>query len=295
MNNTLKIFITILLQVMLINAAWAQKGKKVVVESTYKIEASPDTRNFKLTCWLPQSFKNKQIVDTIIFSEPPLRTISTNGTDYAEFVFADLSQGKELTVRTTMKIYECDLQVLKEKKDSFVAQEQLDSYLKSERHIEVDDELIQQKAYMLKGKTILSTIENTYNFVVRHLQYTRFPEPLGARNALIHKEGDCTEFTDLFVALCRANNIPARRMYGFVINAKGNQRHNWPEAYIDKIGWVPFEVTAGNAQRFDYMKNNYVYTSIVNRDGNAKNISLYHIQYNGEKPMMKSSVVFKNK
>ena len=42
----------------------------------------------------------------------------------------------------------------------------------------------------------------------------------GALYALKTKEGDCTEFMHLFVALCRANKIPARCIGGYVQREK---------------------------------------------------------------------------
>ena len=84
----------------------------------------------------------------------------------------------------------------------------------------------------------------------------------------MRKKGDCTEFADLFIALCRINEIPARFTEGFTVSGSP-QAHDWVEAHTDAYGWVPFDPTFGatdNATLFRNLTNNYVYVSSVRND-----------------------------
>lgn len=57
----------------------------------------------------------------------------------------------------------------------------------------------------------------------------------------------------LFKMLARSQGIPVRLVQGFVvpikdqrsITVKSNMIHIWPEAYLDNIGWIPFEPFGG--------------------------------------------------
>lgn len=72
------------------------------------------------------------------------------------------------------------------------------------------------------------------------------------------KYGYCDNFSTAMVVMLRAVGIPARWVKGFaggeVVSSDGelktyeitnNDAHSWVEAYIPKVGWVPFEPTIG--------------------------------------------------
>jgi hypothetical protein len=71
------------------------------------------------------------------------------------------------------------------------------------------------------------------------------------------QEGYCTYFATAFALLARAADIPTRYVQGYCIPkipARGDtseitssMAHAWPEAYIEGIGWIPFEPTPGYA------------------------------------------------
>ncbi len=112
------------------------------------------------------------------------------------------------------------------------------AYLKAEPFCEADDPAIRSLAQELKATTPLKTVENIYKWVSANVRYAGYlKNPRGALYALKHKEGDCTEYMYLFVALCRANKIPSRGIGGYLAGSnpvlKPDAYHNWAESYID--------------------------------------------------------------
>lgn len=75
-------------------------------------------------------------------------------------------------------------------------------------------------------------VEAIYDWVREHVEYQN-GKLKGAIAALRDKTGDCEEMTSLFIALCRANKIPARTVWipdhcypeFYLVNAKGEG--NW--------------------------------------------------------------------
>ena len=104
----------------------------------------------------------------------------------------------------------------------------------------------------------LTNIKNIYQYVVNKLNYNydqiNFAKRQGALQALDYPNNSlCTEFTDLFITLARANKIPAREIEGFAysnnpkvkpINTNSDVLHAWPE-YFDAASqnWVQVDPT----------------------------------------------------
>jgi len=112
------------------------------------------------------------------------------------------------------------------------------------------------------AQNITSDMNNThekvskiYNFVITHLRYATQEEEKGALWALKNGVGDCSEYSYLFVALCRAAGIPARIQAGFAFhydNEALNNGHMWAEYYIENYGWVPVDATWRLFDTMDY-------------------------------------------
>ena len=110
--------------------------------------------------------------------------------------------------------------------------------LNPQKYIESDHPAITRAARKLQAAGSSKTIEEIYRWVAGHVRYSGYAgRDRGALYALEHKKGDCTEYANLFVALCRANGIAARPVGGYVCPQsrvlKAREYHNWGEFYKD--------------------------------------------------------------
>lgn len=101
------------------------------------------------------------------------------------------------------------------------------------------------------------------------------------------KEGYCTSFATSMCVLARCIDIPTRYVQGFLVDPsstdedgnyiiKNSQAHAWSEAYIEGIGWIPFEATPSNY-------DNRYSTWDVTRQENDKDNSFYEDYYRNKK------------
>ena len=85
-------------------------------------------------------------------------------------------------------------------------------------------------------------VEAIYDWVREKVEYKNGPLK-GALAALKDGTGDCEELTSLFIAICRANDIPARTVW-----VPG---HCYPEFYLDdeegKGHWFPCQAAGSPA------------------------------------------------
>ncbi len=142
-----------------------------------------------------------------------------------------------------------------------------DNYLMAEKYIELDSPSIKLLAAQLKGSSSKETAKNIYEWLVNNvtsLSYTA--DNKGAQYLIEKRSGDCTELMYAFVALARANGIPARGVNGFwvsgdstIINAA--DYHDWAEFY-DGDGWVIVD-----PQKQNFNSNNMSYLSLTNLTG----------------------------
>lgn len=128
----------------------------------------------------------------------------------------------------------------------------LKSHQSSDKFWEVKDSKVAAQAARFR------TPEEIFNFVADALTYSDniqgFPPRLGAAGALNKPEqAVCQEFTDLFIAMSRANNIPARRLTGYAHSQneslrprsfEGDVLHAWPEYYdTNRELWIQVDPT----------------------------------------------------
>lgn len=112
------------------------------------------------------------------------------------------------------------------------------AFLMAERYVELDAPQLQRIAADLKRDTPLATARAIYDWIGRNIQSKEYIEDdRGALWAVRHREGDCTEFMYLYMALARLNGIPARGVGGYVLQSSAVLRpagfHNWAEIYVD--------------------------------------------------------------
>jgi hypothetical protein len=109
-------------------------------------------------------------------------------------------------------------------------------YLRPQANIESQDPEIKALAKRLQKKDAAATARAIYVWVAENITYAGYnKQPRGARWTLRNRRGDCTEYMQLFIALCRAAGIPARGVSGFVTESNGPLRpesfHDWAEFY----------------------------------------------------------------
>jgi transglutaminase-like putative cysteine protease len=96
---------------------------------------------------------------------------------------------------------------------------------------------------IIKDKTTAwQRVEAIYDYVRENIQYQE-SELKGAVQTLRDGQGDCEAMTSLFIALCRANKIPARMVWV--------TDHSYPEFYLvddqNQGHWLPCQVSGARA------------------------------------------------
>lgn len=155
---------------------------------------------------------------------------------------------------------------------------------RSERFIDADNPRITEVANDIVGNTInpYDKAYLIYNWTLAHMRYEKSKDTHNALWALETRSGDCGEYSVLFSALCRAEGIPTRLVWGYFLEKdfslhfdiletsdikKSNIErylywsrkvgtlnpigHAWTEVYIPDYGWIPVDASMGDNNK-DY-------------------------------------------
>lgn len=121
-----------------------------------------------------------------------------------------------------------------------------------------DPDVAQKSSNLTTPKAVYDYVTGnlTYNFA-RISSSNTSPNRPGASWALANpKLAICTEFTDLYIAFARKNNIPARELQGYAISSNDKLKplslskdvlHAWPDYYdVSRQTWIQIDPTWGN-------------------------------------------------
>lgn len=143
-------------------------------------------------------------------------------------------------------------------------------YTKAEPSLEQTPALILLADSIVRGeRTPAEKVHRIFDFVRAKMHYKYPPDARGVLEAIKCYEGDCGQYSALFIGLCRCAGIPARQQSGLVIDSVKFGYHVWSEVYLPATGWVPMDATIPDG--FAHLPNNRVIASV------GMNIPLRHV------------------
>jgi transglutaminase-like putative cysteine protease len=255
------------------------------VTVTFQYVVTPDVPvrpgQVTVTALVPRTIDRRQKVLKIDYTPKPASVFDEKSGRYARFLLENPKQPVTITIRADLELYRYDLDAAEAAKGPRVDDGPAPAtYLGAEKYLEITAAPIRTAAREVKGTDPIDTIRKTVDFVSKTLTYTGYnSKDIGAVGALQQKKGDCTEFTDLFVALCRVNGIATRSCDGYLVDAfrKGDTpKHAWAEVFLQKLGWVPIDPLhiARGLATVDRRQNEYIYLSYQRND-----VTLNHYHY----------------
>jgi transglutaminase-like putative cysteine protease len=211
----------------------------------------------QLNLTIPTSSPNFQDVQHVNFSVDPSWIITDEqGNRIAHFI-VNIAPGKvsEISILVLVELNETPYTIPFNYASYNSTSQIFQEYTKPEEYVESDNPMIIEVAGNITSSynDPLNVSKVICTWVNQNLNYSGFSsEARGALWALTNKNGDCTEYSDLFIALCRAKGIPARLIDGMwlpSVNSSGTQSwekvgHDWAEVYFQGRGWIWVDPTS---------------------------------------------------
>ncbi len=172
----------------------------------------------------------------------------------------DADSPVELTSTVTVRFHDYRPKIKSEPAGQFP--EDVRAYLGAGHRINPESAKIKAVAEKVKGGSPGDTVNNLIGWLKDNMKYKNPTTFDTVEEVLDRGNGDCGAFSAVFVAVCRANGIPAREACGVVkadlrFAPKGHlSSHVWAEVYLTGLGWVPVEPQ--NPNGLGHMPTGYV-------------------------------------
>ncbi len=233
-------------------------------------------KNGLFRTWAPVKDTTTQHCENINASMPFQTVSDALGNQMLEFMLTNIPPHGTKIITIT-----ADLKVSLE--NNLLENDNSQIFLRPEPYIESDQLDLIHKANSLKKDDTLATASAIHDWVAGYIEYNGYiKQDRGALYALNKKKGDCTEYMYLFVALCRALEIPARGFSGYICKENSILKpagfHNWAE-FNHKDQWI---LSDPQNRVFQKGAENYIAMQILGTGGNNPQMSFDRFHLEGE-------------
>jgi transglutaminase-like putative cysteine protease len=213
---------------------------------------------------VPQSRENQRI-SNLTFSAEFTPTFDRYDQPMAHFHFTDLAPGQDarVTWQGNVEIEARNYGLDPEQVTGLdtIPPDILATYTTDEDKYRLDSPVIVQAARTAaRGATNPYWIaRNVHDFVGRRMYYENDGQWDDAEAIYLRRNGSCSEYSILYIALARANGLPARYVAGTRQRKIGVYEdvlfHRWTEVYLPPYGWIPVDALHDDREggiRYDY-------------------------------------------
>ncbi|MDP4038522.1 MAG: transglutaminase family protein [bacterium] len=238
-------------------------GDSTTYNINFNFPLKNDTDTAKtFTVALPPDMANQKVFVNSIDPAPISTKLDEDGNILADF---KIGAHQNVTVKTDIsalvKYLEYDLGASGKKTE--IPANLTQKYTKPTRYWQANNPEILVKAKSLSHGdfNVATAVKETNKYVIDALNYNnekiKYNIRQGAITALKNPgNAVCLEYSDLMIALLRAQGIPARMPIGYAYSGNlknsdsvSDSLHSWVEVYVPSIGWMVVDPTWG--EKFD--------------------------------------------
>jgi len=206
---------------------------------------------------LPENRDNQELLKEITYNIKPTKIATDRwGQKTAQFQFKNIKPGKKISIQVTsiFETYDVRYFLYPEKIGSLsdIPKEIKEKYLIDDEKYQINSEVIQETVKKVVGneKNPYWIMRNLHQYLIGHLHYLMDGAWDMAPTVITNGHGSCSEYTFVFISLCRAAGLPARYV-GSVWDRKelaymDDVYHRWVEVYLPNYGWIPTDPTHGD-------------------------------------------------
>jgi hypothetical protein len=230
---------------------------------------------------LPQTSLHQTIVEIPTFPPNTKYDIVTDkwGQKVAQFHFDTVKAGQvvQASYKTAADIFDQRYMIHPEKVGALrdIPKEINDKYLVDDTKFAINSPTIQNAVKMAVGNETNPywIMRKIFRYVIDHLEYELSGGWNIAPAVLERGTGSCSEYSFVYIAMCRAAGLPARYVGAITqrndLASEDDVFHRWCEIYLPGYGWVPVDPSGGDqkspgaqANFIGHVANRYLVTTV---------------------------------
>ncbi len=239
------------------------------IEGTFSFEVIVDSlsldevKNIQYWLLLPTNSESQKNIKLTTINPQPNRLTGNKKKDWqiGYWDFSPSKNSKSFSVRIELMadLYKVDFFLDPDMvpDDYHPYQDILVQYTKTDSLAFITPEIIELAKELTRNVTDpFLKARNIYRWILLHLE-PQFPilhrgtkyllaNPINSQQSIY--EGDSAEYSWVFIALCRAANVPARAVTGFLLKPGSELPHTWTEFYLPQWGWLPADPYLGDSR-----------------------------------------------
>ena len=236
-------------------------------------------KNLDIYIAVPENRDNQEFLSQIEYNPQPSKFLNDKwGQKVAHYRFQDLKSTEFVSVgmKVTVKIYKTRYYIFPEKVGSLadIPQPVKEKYLVDDTKYSIHHPFIWESVKRaVKNETNPYWIaRRIFNYVIYNMEYELAGGWNIAPTVLARGTGSCSEYSFVYISMCRASGIPARYVGSVAIRGDDASTdevfHRWVEIYLPNYGWIPVDPSggdrktpAGQASAIGNLRNAYLITT----------------------------------
>jgi len=210
---------------------------------------------------LPPMNTSRQKVLNFLNQQPPISTVEDEwGQRISKHSFRDIQPGQTVNASwvALVELSEINYDVSPSNVGTLsdIPTEILELYTKDDTMYDIHNPIVQNAANEAVGSetNLYQMALRIHDYIIAHLTYEMDNRWDPAPVILSQGKGSCSEYTCVFIAMCRAKGIPARFAGGSAVSNPSQYKvetagHRWQEVYLPKYGWLPVDATWDDSTR----------------------------------------------
>jgi len=229
---------------------------------------------------LPRDLPNQVLLDTLSFSPPPTDFVTDQWDQkMAHYRYENVAPGDIVTVAMTARaeLYQTRFFIFPDRVGNLdnIPADINKMYLVDGSKYWIDDPTIANAVATVIGDetNCYRIARRLFDYLIDQMEYELSGGWNVAPTVLARGNGSCSEYSFVYIALCRAAGLPAR--YAGSVAVRGDDAstdqvfHRWVEVYLPNYGWIPVDPSGGDQSRpadqaryFGFLDNRFLITTI---------------------------------